>query len=234
MSKKWINTTAKDVVSISGSIWNDDTRTVANAVNYNAQILKDALNRIAELEKTIKPQESEKRMTKEEALAFAQKELQAAYKRADKIGIKGKTKYIEVLEMVVKVLEQELSRDMEEIAEAIKSDVDAETKCKMISNILTAKPHYFEISQESQEPCEDVISREYAIRTLRADTLFVCTGDKMQAISDIEGLPPATQETAEWIKMPIGFKCSNCNELEDRTTKFCPNCGKKMIKSQEI
>lgn len=51
MSKKWVNTAAEDVVTISGSIWNDDTRTVANAVNYNAQILKDALNRIAELEK---------------------------------------------------------------------------------------------------------------------------------------------------------------------------------------
>lgn len=54
--KKWTNTTAKDVVTISGCIWNDDTRTVASAVNYNAQILKDALNRIAELEKTTKPQ----------------------------------------------------------------------------------------------------------------------------------------------------------------------------------
>lgn len=49
MSRKWI-------ITISGTIWNDDTRTVANAVNYNAQILKDALNRIAELEKTIKSQ----------------------------------------------------------------------------------------------------------------------------------------------------------------------------------
>lgn len=55
MSKsEWINQTADDVVTISGCIWNDDTRTVANALNYNAQILKDALNRIAELEKTIK------------------------------------------------------------------------------------------------------------------------------------------------------------------------------------
>lgn len=54
MTKEWVNTNAKDVVTISGSIWNDDTRTVANAVNYNAQILKDALNRIAELEKVIK------------------------------------------------------------------------------------------------------------------------------------------------------------------------------------
>ena len=54
MSKKWENTTAKDVVTISGNIWNDSVRTVANAVNYNAQILKDALNRIAELEEQIK------------------------------------------------------------------------------------------------------------------------------------------------------------------------------------
>ena len=58
--KKWVNQTADDVVTISGSIWNNDTRTVANAVNYNAQILKDALNRIAELEKVIKPQEGAK------------------------------------------------------------------------------------------------------------------------------------------------------------------------------
>ena len=53
MRKKWVNQTANDVVTISGSIWNDNTRTVANAVNYNAQILKDALNRIVELEKRI-------------------------------------------------------------------------------------------------------------------------------------------------------------------------------------
>ena len=54
--KKWVNQTADDVVTISGTIWNDDTRTVANAVNYNAQILKDASNRIAELEKHFNPQ----------------------------------------------------------------------------------------------------------------------------------------------------------------------------------
>ena len=50
--KKWVNQTADDVVTISGSIMNHETRRVANAVNYNAQILKDALNRIAELEKS--------------------------------------------------------------------------------------------------------------------------------------------------------------------------------------
>lgn len=44
----------------------------------------------------------------------------------------------------IDMLEQELSRDMEEIKEVINCDADAETKCKMISNILTTKPHYFE------------------------------------------------------------------------------------------
>ena len=51
-----------------------------------------------------------------------------------------------------------------------------------------------------QEPCDDAISREEAIKVLRADTLFVCTGDKMQAISDIEGLSPVTQNTGHWIE----------------------------------
>ena len=49
--KKWVNQTADDVVTIHGTIWDDDTETVAKAVNYNAQILKDALNRITKLEK---------------------------------------------------------------------------------------------------------------------------------------------------------------------------------------
>jgi DNA-directed RNA polymerase subunit RPC12/RpoP len=47
---------------------------------------------------------------------------------------------------IIKTLE--LSRDMEEIEEVINCDADTETKCKMIYNILTAKPHYF----EKQEP----------------------------------------------------------------------------------
>jgi DNA polymerase III delta subunit len=47
---------ADDVVTISGIVWNHNTRIVGSAVNYNAQVLKDAMNRIAELEKHIKPQ----------------------------------------------------------------------------------------------------------------------------------------------------------------------------------
>lgn len=45
---------------------------------------------------------------------------------------------------LLEALKQESSRDMEEIKEVINCEADAETKCKMISNILTAKSHYFE------------------------------------------------------------------------------------------
>ena len=46
---------------------------------------------------------------------------------------------------------KEPSRNMKEIEEVINCDTDAETKCKMISNILTAKPHYFEANRAESE-----------------------------------------------------------------------------------
>ena len=44
---------------------------------------------------------------------------------------------------------EELEQDMKEIDEVINCDVDSVTKCKMISNILAAEPHYF----KEQFPC---------------------------------------------------------------------------------
>ena len=49
-------------------------------------------------------------MTEEEAILFVRKELRSAYKRAENVGHKGKTKYIEVLEMTI--LEQEPKTDV--------------------------------------------------------------------------------------------------------------------------
>lgn len=56
--------------------------------------------------------------------------------------------FCEFVDSIPPINSQEPSRNMEEIAEIMRCDVDAETKCRMISNILTAKPHYF----EKQEP----------------------------------------------------------------------------------
>ena len=46
---------------------------------------------------------------------------------------------------------EDLGGDMKEIEEVINCNADAETKCKMISNILNAEPHYFEESQEGRD-----------------------------------------------------------------------------------
>ena len=83
-------------------------------------------------------------MTKEELKAHCKKqiencEIMAAYKGQEPHG-----KIYEEHKLILELLEQEPSRDMEEIKEVINCDADAETKCKMISDILTAKSHYFE------------------------------------------------------------------------------------------
>jgi DNA-directed RNA polymerase subunit RPC12/RpoP len=102
--------------------------------------------------------------------------------------------YSEV-EEIIKALKQQPCRDMEEIREVMSCDADAETKCKMISYILTAKPHYFEKQtvqdkqaesekyqkafedgyangyaqarfDYEQEPCDDAISRQAVLNIL--------------------------------------------------------------------
>ena len=46
----------------------------------------------------------------------------------------------------------------------------------------------------SREPCDDCISREDTLARLRADTSFVCTGDKLQAIEIVNNMPPVTPQ----------------------------------------
>ena len=62
---------------------------------------------------------------------------------------------------------KQLGRNIKEITEIMQNDADAETKCKMISNILTAKPHYFElahdkfnpITSEEMQECKDIVKK---------------------------------------------------------------------------
>lgn len=55
--------TAKDVITLASGSYNTNNVNIARAVNYNAVILKDALDRIAELERLLTPQESEEEKT---------------------------------------------------------------------------------------------------------------------------------------------------------------------------
>ncbi len=59
-----------------------------------------------------------------------------------------------------KAIKQEPCGNMEEIREVMSCDADPETKCKMISNILTAKPHYFEKQEPKTEQFAKWVARE--------------------------------------------------------------------------
>ena len=123
--------------------------------------------------------------------------------------------------------EQEPSRDIKEIAEIMKCDADAETKCKMISNILTAKPHYF----AEQEPCDDVVSRQAVLDLCDSkDPDYLAIHFK----EDVECLPSVRpkEQTGYWIEhhnqTRLYFKCSNCKTLHDEKSNYCPFCGIRM------
>ena len=83
-------------------------------------------------------------MTREELKEHCKKQIEMCEIWAISKGEDPHGKIYEEHKLILELLEQEPSRDMEEIKEVINCDADAETKCKMISNILTAKLHYFE------------------------------------------------------------------------------------------
>ena len=219
-------------------------------------------------------------MTKEEALSFAQKELQAAYERADKIKIKDKTRYIEVLEMVIQVLSQE---SINEIVQKAYKD--------------GKKDGYVQAKIE-QESCEDAVSREFVELVVEYPPADLCTypeykGKPYYSIKYRENgagefvgygtykpevlsqylkedfIPSITRQTddnkkiarlhqeladvyrqlecqtGKWILLDecanSGYYCSRCQKKlvkegwseTVKKIKFCPNCGAKMVESQE-
>lgn len=84
-----------------------------------------------------------------------------------------------------------------------------------------------------QESCDDAISREEVL--LMIDYFKDNYGSLIDLAREIRKMPPVNpQKTGHWIEMPIDFKCSKCNNLEDKTTKYCPNCGVRMIKLQNL
>lgn len=119
-------------------------------------------------------------MTREEAISILNNE----------IGNADRNIFPEVLialDMAIKALSAEPCRDMEEIEEVINCDADAKTKCKMIFNILTAKPHYF----KEQEPCENAISRQ-AVLELAKNECETAVIPYKRFVKLLNALPPVT------------------------------------------
>ena len=135
-----------------------------------------------------------------------------------------------------------INRDMEEIAEIMKSDADAETKCKMISNILTAKPHYFELSQEPtiqdkqaesekyQKAFDDGYANGYAQAKFDYEQEPKYWIDHYGHVTPIN--PPIRK--GHWLHKEIidNYRVTGqCSECKERRIidNFCPHCGASMV-----
>ncbi len=83
--------------------------------------------------------------------------------------------------------------------------------------------------EEMIEPCEDAISRDEAIRVAEQGQI---QGYEWQ-FKKLCNLPSVTPQPkiGQWIAMGEGFtlyKCSECEAVEFKKSKYCPNCGTKM------
>ena len=120
--------------------------------------------------------------------------------------------------------------------------------CKFLVNYMDI------LEKQMQEPCEDAIRRQAAIRIAEQGQV---QGYEWQ-FKELVKLPPVTveQKTAYWVEENIDkgsrkIFCSECGcpppfeHVSDgdvysangygvvNKTKFCPNCGAKMVEPQE-
>lgn len=104
---------------------------------------------------------------------------------------------------------------------------------------------------KEQEPCEDVVSREEAIRVLKENCSHWDTNVMLIDIATdlLKKLPSVTltRKKGKWIKRNNDYfdwyECSECgygsdgemkyNRLCDVRTKFCPDCGSQNLKGED-
>ena len=109
--------------------------------------------------------------------------------------------------------------DMREISDMFVTKCRAESKLKAL-----------------QKPCEDAVSRQVIKERLSKYGFHAPDMTITEFIEDIPSVTPKIK-TGHWITKPhiygVTF-CSKCGfELKINDTKFCPNCGAKMVEPQE-
>lgn len=95
------------------------------------------------------------------------------------------------------------------------------------------------------KPCDDVVSRDFMFKVLDDfcghDRTATITLDTLADL--VYELPSVTQKSGKWVKVTNGrggHECDICHEYapsyqsgDEYLTKYCPNCGAKMIEPQE-
>lgn len=81
-----------------------------------------------------------------------------------------------------------------------------------------------------QEPCDDAISREDAIKALQKVACY-SAAIRARMIGAIEDLPSVTHKSGHWIHFAQSDNCSECGWSTGKyisPSKYCPNCGARM------
>ena len=96
---------------------------------------------------------------------------------------------------------------------------------------------------EEQQPCEDCISRNEALRHRHIIYDDDGVGYSVVRVDEIEQLPSLTPQpkSGEWIITGYDYKCTNCeaeingeiNYMSKSEIKYCPYCGIKLEGEQD-
>lgn len=85
-----------------------------------------------------------------------------------------------------------------------------------------------------------LISEQAVLDVINKAGRFYC--DKEQTIKEIKAILSAEPKTGHWIFVDKAHEHAHCSEcdygnvdlMDGRPHKYCPNCGAKMVESQEV
>ena len=178
-------------------------------------------------------------MTREDAIDYVQAAFDA-YESEFGIGDDWSKEH-EARDMAIQALSQEPCTDAVSREDAIEAVKQA------IYNHDSAIMRLTELPSVNPQPCDDTISREDALEALNT---INGTAELDKAFEVIENLPSVTQKSGKWIRWREEIqrgthytenvphcKCSECDTEYDtyasRFINYCPNCGAKMVETQE-
>ena len=129
-------------------------------------------------------------------------------------------------------LDEEYAKVIDKIKFLVGGRIDRKLQLEIIKAIKNGVPL-------EQEPCEDCISRDIAIANIQ-ELAEWHTGDAFNAdrvARCLKALPSVQPKIGHWKRVSdktgkLVWEC-DCGWQQRFATNFCPDCGAKMVESQE-
>ena len=146
----------------------------------------------------------------------------------------------DTFDMAIKALEQEPSGDLISRQDAIDAIWDG---TNMDIYTREVKETLEELPPVNPQPCDDAIRAEIEQKCDRINSLasvlpYTAHREIQELLCEIMDLPSVKQEpkTGHWIHFATSDDCSECGWSTGKyisPSKFCPNCGCRMVEPQE-